>query len=404
MSGSFRIQGEDTVSVGPRRGVLSTPHGDVETPAFMPVATQASVKALAPEDLRRMGCEVFITNTYHLSLRPGVETIQTLGGLHAFTSWDGPIATDSGGFQVSSLAHRTRISDEAITFRSHIDGSPLHLSPESAIALQERMGSDLLMCLDQPLNYGADDDAVRDATRRTHLWAERCVRAHRGPGLLYGIIQGGTSPELRVESAEFTAGLDVQGFAIGGLSLGEPKELMWEIVDRVMALLPPDKPVHLLGVGSPDDLLEGVERGIDTFDCALPTRVARNGGIYTHEGRAHIDSNRFRELDAPLVSGCDCWTCTRFSAAYVHHLFKAKELLAHRLASIHNLRFVLSLLEQARAAIIAGTYATFRSQFASHFRPPDGEIREEQRERYNRSPRVKARLESGGGASWADLD
>ena len=404
MSGYFRVQRKDTVSAGPRRGVLSTPHGDVETPAFMPVATQASVKALAPEDLRRIGCEIFITNTYHLSLRPGVETIETLGGLHAFTSWDGPIATDSGGFQVSSLAPLTRISDEAITFRSHIDGSPLHLSPESAIALQERMRSDLLMCLDHPLSYGADEDAVRDATRRTHLWAERCVRAHRGPGLLYGIVQGGTSLELRVESAEFTAGLDVQGFAIGGLSLGEPKELMWEIVDKVMALLPPDKPVHLLGVGSPDDLIEGVARGIDTFDCALPTRVARNGGIYTHEGRAYIASNRFRDLDAPLVSGCECWTCTRFSAAYVHHLFRAKELLAHRLASIHNLHFVLSLLEQARTAITDGTFGVFRSRFASRFHPPDGDIRDAQRERYNQSPRVRARLESGGGASWADLD
>jgi queuine tRNA-ribosyltransferase len=404
MPASFQIKGNAKDSAGPRRGVISTPHGDIETPAFMPVATQGSVKALAPEDLHRVGCEVFIANTYHLSLRPGVDAVEALGGLHTFSSWDGPIATDSGGFQVSSLAQHAQISDEAITFRSHIDGSPLHLSPETVITLQERLGADILMCLDQPLNYGADEAAVRDATRRTHVWASRCVQAHQGPGLLYGIIQGGTSLDLRQESSKFIRDLDVQGYAIGGLSLGEPKELMWEIVDQVMPLLPKETPVHLLGVGSPEDLIEGVARGVDTFDCALPTRVARNGGIYTEEGRVSIISSRFRTLDGPLLEGCDCWTCDRFSAAYVHHLFKAKELLAHRLASIHNLRFVLALLERARASIADGTFANLRSEFISRFRPPDGKIREAQRERYANSPRVRAQHKLGNSISWADLD
>ena len=347
---------------------------------------------------------MFIANTYHLSLRPGVETIEALGGLHAFASWEGPIATDSGGFQVSSLAHRTRISDEAITFRSHIDGSPLHLSPETAITLQERMGSDLLMCLDQPVDYQAEEAAVRDATRRTNVWAERCVRAHRGSGLLYGIVQGGTSLKLRGEAAKFTGELNVAGIAIGGLSLGEPKEMMWDIVDHVTPLLPRGKPVHLLGVGSPEDLIEGVARGIDTFDCALPTRVARNGGIYTYDGREDIESARFRELDGPILKGCDCWTCERFSAAYVHHLFKSRELLAHRLASIHNLRFVLSLLERARLAITDGTFSNLRSEFMARFRPPDGPTREAQRGRYAKSPKVLANRDSCGGRSWAELD
>ncbi|MDA1097237.1 MAG: tRNA guanosine(34) transglycosylase Tgt [Chloroflexi bacterium] len=391
MAESFRVQAPDgaNVGMGPRAGTLVTIHGDVRTPAFMPVATQASVKALGPDDLRGLGCEVFISNTYHLSLRPGVETIERLGGLHGFTAWDGPIATDSGGFQVASLAHRARISDEALTFSSHLDGTPLHLSPESAIQLQERLGADILMCLDQPLNFGATLEETAEATERTHQWAERSVRAHRGPGLLYGIVQGGTDRGLRQESARTIGRLDCEGIAIGGLSLGEPKTLMWEMVDAVVQLLPPGRPRHLLGVGSPEDLVEGMARGIDSFDCALPTRVARNGGLYTPEGRVDVTGARYRDRGAPIYDGCDCHTCQVFSAAYLHHLFKARELLAYRLASVHNLRFVIRLMEEARAAIESGTFGQFRSDFLARYQVSDEVTRDDQRKRWFENQRTK---------------
>jgi queuine tRNA-ribosyltransferase len=388
----FRITRPSASPIGPRLGRLITAHGEVETPAFLPVATQATVKALAPQDLRELGCQIVIANTYHLGLRPGVDLIERMGGLHGFMAWDGPIATDSGGFQVTSLAHRLRISDEALTFRSHLDGTPLHLSPEGAVLLQERLGADVLMCLDQPVSFGPEEDEVRRAMERTHLWAERCARAHRkGFGLLYGIVQGGTFPELRERSARAIGGLDVEGFAIGGLSLGEPKAVMWEMADLTVPLLPDDRPRHLLGVGSPEDLVEGVARGIDTFDCALPTRTARNGGLYTPEGRVDILNARFREEEGPVMHGCDCAACQTFSAAYLHHLFKAKELLAYRLASIHNLRFLVRLLEDARAAVRAGEFDRFRADFHARYRPADEAVREEQRGLWRRSQEGKMR-------------
>ena len=381
----------NSAPVSPRLGRLWTPHGEIETPAFLPVATQATVKALTPQDLRDMNCQVFIANTYHLILRPGVQVIENLGGLQHFMAWDGPIATDSGGFQVVSLAQNVHLSDEAVTFRSHLNGTPVHLSPEGAIQIQERFGSDIMMCLDQPSPFGPEEHEVREATERTHAWAARCLRAHRGPGLLYGIVQGGTFPELRAWSARTIGAMDFDGFAIGGLSLGEPKETMWRMVETTIGLLPPDRPRHKLGLGAPEDLLEGIARGIDTFDCALPTRAARNGGLYTPQGRVDITSGRFRAEAGPVQPGCDCATCRTYSAAYLNHLFKAQELLAYRLASIHNLRFLLRLLEQARAAIRAGTFGEFKDAFLADYRVSDAEAREEQRRKWPGGPRGAAR-------------
>ena len=368
----FRVTSpSDANATGPRTGVLVTPHGEIETPAFLPVATQGSVKALTPGDVESLGGQVVICNAYHLALRPGVELIEAAGGLHGFMGWNRPIATDSGGFQMTSLAHRLQVSDEAVTFLSHIDGRSFHLSPESAVMLQERLGADMIMCLDQPLSYGVERERVERAMARTHLWAERSARAHNPPsGLLYGIIQGGVEADLRAESSRVIAALDgVQGIAIGGLSLGEPKDVMWEMVDVSMPLLPSRKPRHLLGVGSPEDIVEGIARGIDTFDCALPTRVARNGALYTQQGRVDILNARFTRELGPVMDGCDCETCETYSAAYVQHLFKAKELLAYRLASIHNLRFIHRLMEDARAAIATGSYEQFRRDF--HAMPID---------------------------------
>ena len=376
---------------GPRTGILVTPHGEIQTPAFLPVATQGSVKALSPADVAALGGQVVICNAYHLALRPGVDLIEQAGGLHGFMGWNRPIATDSGGFQMTSLAHRLRISDEAVTFLSHIDGTQFHLSPESAVALQERLGADMIMCLDQPLQYGVERDGVERAMARTHLWAERSARAHRPEsGLLYGIVQGGTETDLREESSRFIAALDgTQGIAIGGLSLGEPKDVMWEMVDVSMPLLPSHKPRHLLGVGSPEDIVEGVARGIDTFDCALPTRVARNGAFYTPRGRVDILNARYTRELGPVMEGCDCQTCATHSAAYLQHLFKAKELLAYRLASIHNLRFIHRLFDDARSAIAAGTYELFRRDFHAAYTPSDEAAREEQRGLWLRSQQAR---------------
>ncbi len=394
----FRVTSpmSDDGAAGPRTGILITAHGEIQTPAFLPVATQGSVKALRPADVAALGGQVVICNAYHLALRPGVDLIEAAGGLHGFMGWDRPIATDSGGFQMTSLAHRLRISDEAVTFLSHVDGRPFHLSPESAVALQERLGADMIMCLDQPLSHGADRAHVERALARTHLWAERSARAHNpGAGLLYGIVQGGTEADLRAESSRVIAGLPgAQGVAIGGLSLGEPKEVMWRMVDVCAPLLPMHMPRHLLGVGSPEDIVEGVARGIDTFDCALPTRVARNGALYTPQGRVDILNARFTRQLGPVMPGCDCSTCETHSAAYIQHMFKARELLAYSLASIHNLRFIHRLLEDARAAIETGTYAQFRQNFHAAYTPSDPEAREEQRELWTRSQVERARRET----------
>jgi queuine tRNA-ribosyltransferase len=374
---------------GARLGELVTPHGNIATPAFMPVATQATVKSLTPEEVRDQGAQIVLSNAYHLYLRPGVEAVQRLGGLHKFMGWSGPVLTDSGGFQAFSMGSLRRVDDQGIRFRSHIDGSEHWFTPELATANQQRLGVDIMMCLDQCIAYGSSRDEVRKAMDRTHRWAEVCYRVHASADFtgqaLFGIVQGGAFADLRDESSRYITSIPFQGYAIGGLAVGESKEQMYETTQQVAEQLPLDKPRYLMGVGSPEDLMESVARGVDMFDCVLPTRVARNGALFTREGRVNIANRRFAERDAPLEEGCDCYTCRTFSAAYLWHLFKAKELLGLRLASIHNLRFVLRLMQEMRRAIQDGRFEQFRSDFWNSYRPTDEATRREQKERWLRA-------------------
>jgi queuine tRNA-ribosyltransferase len=326
---------------------------------------------------------MILANTYHLYLRPGVETISKLGGLHKFMAWDGPILTDSGGFQVFSLGHLRRVSDEGALFRSHIDGSEHFLTPELAIEVQEQLGADIIVVLDECPPYGEDFENIRKATERSHHWAERCQRRHKQrKQALFGIVHGGTFAELRRQSADFITSLDFPGYAIGGLSLGEPKELMHDMLDETVAHLPEDKPRYLMGVGSPEDLVECVARGVDVFDSALPTRLGRNGAVFTQRRRYNIGNARFKTKKGPIDHDCDCYTCRTFSAAYLHHLFKAQELLAYRLATIHNVRFIMRLMEQIRLSILDGTFYSFKENFIQSYQPTDAEIRAEQKRKW----------------------
>ncbi len=359
-----------------------TSHGAVETPAFMPVGSQATVKTLTPQEVKGLGASIVLANAYHLYLRPGIEVVARLGGLHRFMAWDGPILTDSGGFQVFSLGHLVQVNDEGAWFRSHIDGSPHFWTPEKAIAFQEELGADIIMAFDECPPYGPPVEAIRRATERTHLWARRCQEAHRGSGALFAIAQGGTFPRLLQESASNLAALGFEGYGIGGLCLGEPKEVTYAMIEATVAHLPADRPRYLMGVGSPEDLVEGVARGVDLFDSALPTRVARNGGLYTKRGRLNIRNAAFREQEAPIEEGCDCYTCRTFSVAYLHHLFRCQELLAYRLATLHNLRFILRLMEEMRLALRQGTFSSFRKHFLAAYQPTDKEARAAQRERW----------------------
>ena len=368
---------------GARAGVIQTPHGSVNTPAFMPVATQGSVKGVTPQELRELGAEIILGNTYHLYLRPGIEVIEDAGGLHKFMGWRGPILTDSGGFQAFSLGAMAKLSDEAIVFRSHLDGSLHRFTPEDAVAYQERLGVDVMMCLDQCVAADGSDAAVREAMERTHRWAARCREAWRSESqALFGIVQGGISAEMRRESADFITGLDFPGYAVGGLAVGETKVQMYEMVSFTEGLLPSEKPRYLMGVGSPEDLVEGVARGMDMFDCALPTRVARNGALFTPEGRINVAATRYRRDRGPIQEGCDCLACVGFSMGYVNHLFRAKELLGLRLASIHNLRFVQRLMAEMRRRIVAGDFSAFAEEFLGRYRPTDESARMAQKRRW----------------------
>ena len=370
----------DATSGAARAGVLHTAHGDVPTPLFMPVATQGSVKAVDPPDLRAVGANIVLGNTYHLCLRPGVDLLEELGGLHAFMRWDGPILTDSGGFQGFSLEHLRKIEDDGILFKSHIDGSPYKFTPESTVRAQEQIGSDIIMPLDMCVPADADRDTVEKALERTTEWESRCRQAHvREDQLLFGIVQGGMFEDLRERSASEIVSLDFAGYAIGGLSVGETKSEMYGMTELTTSLLPTDAPRYLMGVGSPEDLVESVAQGIDMFDCVLPTRIARNGALFSRDGRINIYAAPHRARDEALEPGCDCYTCEAFSSAYVHHLFKAKELLGSRLATIHNLRFILRLMEEMREAIVAGTFESYRQDFHARFKPPDQRVRREQR-------------------------
>jgi queuine tRNA-ribosyltransferase len=367
---------------GPRAGLLRTPHGDVPTPVFMPVGTQATVKTLTPAELRAAGARIILGNSYHLYLRPGAERIAAFGGLHRFMAWDGPILTDSGGFQVFSLGGLRTVTDDGVAFRSHLDGSLHKLTPESVVAVEQALGADIIMAFDECPPGNADRADAAAATERTHRWATRCAAAQTSAAALFPICQGGMFADLRRESARFIAALDLPGCAIGGLSVGESKALTWPMLEASVAELPAHKPRYLMGVGSPEDLIEGMRRGVDMFDCVLPTRLARNGALFTPDGRVNLTAARFAAQDAPLDPSCDCATCATFSAGYLHHLFRCGELLAHRLASIHNLRFLLRLMEQAREAISAGRFDSFAGDFLARYRPTDESVRLEQRRRY----------------------
>jgi len=362
-----------------RAGVIHTPHGQLPTPVFAPVGTQATVKAVSPRELRELGASLILANTYHLYLRPGPDTVADLGGLHGFMGWDGPIMTDSGGFQVFSLAHLRAVDTTGVTFRSHLDGSEHLFTPERVIDIQQKLGADIILCLDEcpePLDY----DYNVQALERTHRWAERCRAAHthRDQALrpaseatsgqaLFGIVQGGVFADLRRQSAEFVTALDFPGYSIGGLSVGEPKELMHEMLEVTVPLLPADKPRHLLGIGSPEDFFEGVARGIDIFDCVLPTRIARNGALFTRTGRLNIRNARYATDAASIEEGCGCYACRHFSRAYLRHLIMAKEILGIRLATLHNLHFMLNLMREIREAILAGDFSDLKKEFLANY-------------------------------------
>ena len=392
---AFRVQATHGQA---RAGAMSTPHGEVPTPAFMPVASQASVKALTPQEVRATGAHILLANTYHLYLRPGVEIVEELGGLHAFMGWDGPILTDSGGFQAYSLGPLRRITEDGIVFTSHIDGSQHRFFPEDAVRHQEALGADIVMALDQCIAYGAEDEEVRGAMERTHRWARRCREVHRsGSQALFGIVQGGHDPALREESAAFVTGLDFDGYAAGGLGVGEPKEVLYRLAAYTAPLLPPDRPRYLMGVGSPEDLVEAVAFGYDLFDCALPTRVARTGAFYRADGRHDVTVACFRHEDGPLEADCDCATCQTFTAAYIHHLFRARELLAYRLTTVHNLRFYQRLMARLRESILDGSFDALRQAFHRAYTPANEEARLGQREQWLEArERNRGRQKAGG--------
>ena len=354
-------------STGARAGAVRTRHGLIHTPVFMPVGTQGTVKAMTPGELKSLGAEVVLANTYHLFLRPGHERIARLGGLHRFMNWERPILTDSGGYQVYSLGELRRIDDDGVTFQSHLDGGMRHrLTPETAIQVQEALGSDIMMAFDECPPYPAARGMVAEACERTTRWAARCKEARtRTDAALFGIVQGGTEGDLRREHAEKIVEIGFDGYAIGGLSVGEPKRDLVEMTEAVAGVLPSDRPRYLMGVGTPEDLVEGIARGVDMFDCVMPTRHARNGFLFTRRGRMIITHARYADDPGPIDEACSCETCRHYSRAYLRHIFTAKEILAMRLLTIHNLHVYLSLMREARTAIMEGRYLEFLSHFRS---------------------------------------
>lgn len=349
---------------GARAGRLHTPHGSFDTPMFMPVGTQGTVKTLSPEELHTMGAGIILGNTYHLFLRPGHDIVKKAGGLHRFMNWDGGILTDSGGFQVFSLGALRKISEEGVAFRSHHDGSKQFLSPEKSMEIQMALGSDIAMAFDECTPYPADYEYACRSMRLTTRWAKRCQAVHnRGDQALFGIVQGGMYADLRQESAEQLVDMDFPGYAIGGLSVGEPKPLMYEVLEQTVPFLPQNKARYLMGVGTPDCLVEGVARGIDMFDCVFPTRVARNGTAITSQGRVVIRNAAYIEDFTPLDPECDCYTCSNYSRAYLRHLIRCDEIFGLRLMSLHNLHYLIKLMHQIRDSIIEGNYPEFRKLF-----------------------------------------
>ncbi|GIO12464.1 queuine tRNA-ribosyltransferase [Cohnella xylanilytica] len=350
---------------GARLGRVHTPHGTIDTPTFMPVGTQASVKGMSPEELKSLNAQIILSNTYHLFLRPGHELVREAGGLHKFMNWDRAILTDSGGFQVFSLAEMRKIREEGVEFRSHLNGDKLFLSPEVATEVQNALGSDIMMAFDECPPYPAEYEYVKQSTERTTRWAERCLKAHARPHDqgLFAIVQGGMHKDLRRQSALDLTSLDFPGYAMGGLSVGEPKHLMYEMLEETVPLLPSGKPRYLMGVGSPDALIEGSIRGIDMFDCVLPTRIARNGTAMTSQGRLVVKNAKYTSDFGPLDPECSCYACRNYSRAYIRHLIRADEMFGLRLTSIHNLHFLVHLMEQVREAIREDRLRDFRDEF-----------------------------------------
>ena len=350
-----------------RRGEVTTKHGIFQTPVFMPVGTQATVKGITPDNLQDLGAQIILANTYHLFIRPGHQLIKDLGGLHTFMNWDRPILTDSGGFQIFSLRDLAKITEEGAAFKSHLDGSQLFLSPEDAILVQEALGTDIMMCLDTCIPYPATRDETVAATALTSRWAKRCRDAQdqETGQLLFGIIQGGMFEDLRGQAMADLLEIGFDGYAMGGLSVGEPKELMYEMTEKTALMMPAEYPRYLMGVGTPEDLVEGVFRGVDMFDCVMPTRNARNGMLFTSEGRLVIRNAQYREDPRPVDEACSCYTCRNFSRAYLRHLFKVKEILSSHLNTIHNLHYYAGLMAGIRKAIEEDRFLEFRQEFYS---------------------------------------
>ena len=350
-----------------RAGVFHTPHGALETPVFAPVGTQANVKLLTPDQVERTGASLVLSNTYHLYLRPGDELVRDMGGLHKFMQWHGPMLTDSGGFQVFSLSNTNKVDEDGVTFRSHIDGSTHRFTPEKSIEIQENLGADIIMAFDECADPN-DEAYIKKAMDRTHRWAVRSVEAHKRPDqALFGIVQGGVNPDLRLESAKFISALDTPGVAIGGLSVGETKRDMYATLDVVTPALPANKPRYLMGVGTPEDLIEGVRRGVDIFDCVLPTRLARHHAAFSPEGRLNLKNATFARDERSIDKNCTCYTCQTFTRAYIRHLVVAKELLAGTLLSIHNLHALIHLIKDMRAAVLDGSFEAKIPNWLDHW-------------------------------------
>lgn len=375
---TFELKKTDSRTRG-RLGIVKTPHGEIQTPIFMPVGTAATVKAMRPEQVEELGAQIILSNTYHLYLRPGHDVVREAGGLHKFMNWEKPILTDSGGFQVFSLGAMRKIKEEGVHFRSHIDGSKHMISPEKSIEIQHSLGSDIMMAFDECAPYPADRDYVKNSMDRTTRWLKRCKEYHDryceelggesqalGQGVnqsLFGIQQGGMYKDLRIEHMKQIAELDLPGYSVGGLSVGEPKEIMYDVMDECVDIMPKNKPRYLMGVGSPDCLFEGVERGIDMFDCVLPTRIARHGMAMTSQGRVNIKNAKYERAFEPLDPNCDCYTCRNYSKAYLRHLFKSEEILASMLMTNHNLHFLVNTMTEIRKALDEDRFLEYKKEF-----------------------------------------
>ncbi|HOH26969.1 MAG TPA: tRNA guanosine(34) transglycosylase Tgt [Syntrophorhabdus sp.] len=352
-----------------RLGIVRTQHGDIDTPVFMPVGTQGIVKATSPKDLKEMGVRIILANAYHLYLRPGDALIQEMGGIHRFAGWNGAVLTDSGGYQIFSLGVLREIREDGVLFQSHIDGSRHFLTPEKVIRIQENIGADIIMCLDECIPYPSSYEYTKSSVGLTSRWARRCKEAKKpDDSMLFGIVQGGFYKDLRLKSAQELIDMDFNGYALGGLSVGEPKSIMWEMIDTVVDVLPPNKPKYLMGVGFPEDIVEGVYRGIDMFDCVIPTRHARNGSLFTREGRINIKHARYTNDESPIDERCTCYTCRTFSRAYLRHLFVSHELSSYFLNTVHNIFYYNNLLKTIREALQTGSFEAFYEQFKTQWK------------------------------------